>query len=311
MKLILMSFAVCLHLLLLFELIFFLFNYTAPAVYVLLLEDYPIGTAFAVQCSGRLNKLITAAHCVLINDLRVEGNVFYISLKVERDDNEILIEEPKLKVIIKASCIKNDWAVLMLDDLESEFDIGKCLEICPLLDIPTMRTEPYFKIYHCPASQFNCRHRDSLEAVPTEWMRPLSLSIRVGEISFPRRFFEESSGGAVLMEDKRVVALLSDGDVLSYEEKKEKAKMSEATAVNGADDSSTTSALTNSLRSRANSRASFRSPLSMCRFLSFDENLITALTEQCMNPSIHQNDTHAAISGYNTRSKKTYLTNSS
>jgi hypothetical protein len=98
------------------------------------------------------------------------------------------------------------------------------------------------------------------------------------------------------MEDKRVVALLSDGAVMSYEEKRKKTRILLATEApeNGADDSSNILSLTSSLRSRANSRASSRSSISMCRILSFDEKLITALTEQCINPSIHQNDTHAA-----------------
>jgi hypothetical protein len=55
-----------------------------------------------------------------------------------------------------------------------------------------MGTEPYFKVYHCPASEFNCRRHDSLEGVPTELIRPISLFIRGGEICFPRGFLEGS-----------------------------------------------------------------------------------------------------------------------
>lgn len=240
-----------------------------------------------MQCKKRQNKLITAAHCVQNTDgSLIEGENWHIALKVERIDGEIMIES-KLKVTIKARSVKFDWAVLVLEDNIPDFAKKDCLEICPLKDLPKMVDEQQFKIYHCPAEEFNSCRNDSLEAAPTNWIKPLSISKRCGKIQFQQGLYGGSSGGAVVMKDKRVVAmhLWSDNAVLNFDE----ASLSSAT-MNDTDDCSSTSALTNTLKSVANSGANSHNSSSTSRILSFDEKLITALSEspntRSMNGSI-------------------------
>jgi hypothetical protein len=79
------------------------------------------------------------------------------------------------------------------------------------------------------------------------------------------------------MKDKRVVAmhLWSDNTVLNFDEA---ISLSSATT-NDIDDCSSTSGLTNTLKSVTNSVTNSHNSSSTARILSFDEILITALSE--------------------------------
>jgi hypothetical protein len=83
--------------------------------------------------------------------------------------------------------------------------------------------------------------------------------------------------GAVVMKDKKVVAmhLWSDNAVLNFD----KANSLSSATMNDTDDCSSTSGLTNTLKSVANSGANSHNSSSTARILSFDEKLITALSE--------------------------------
>lgn len=155
--------------------------------------------------------------------LRVEWSKNYKKMMFDRVWN----------VFVHAFDQQHDWAVLLSDAPVIDLDP---VEICPEASIPPMREEPEFKLYHCPAMEFQLQHLDTLEASVLGWFRALSISLRHGKIVFPYVVSKGSSGGVVINRGGQVVAMYleSVNRILTVDEAKSDSNSSGHDAVDSA-----------------------------------------------------------------------------
>jgi hypothetical protein len=173
------------------------------SIFVLLFENEPCGTAFSVQCPS-MNKLITAGHSVIENGQHLQG--FSICLQSEWQNGECVHLPEVLEVNVVGFDEAADWAVLQISRPNFRFEVHDALEICPLRDIPAMKTESKYKIYHCPCELFLKGIFQSIQAEAIPWMMPCSLTLSQGEICFRLGLSKGSSGGCVVDKHGKVVA---------------------------------------------------------------------------------------------------------
>jgi hypothetical protein len=83
-----------------------------------------------------------------------------------------------------------------------------------------MVDELEFKLYHCPAMEFQLGHIDGLEASAMGWYKPRAYVPRLGIINFPYGASKGSSGGVIVNRDGKAVAmhLSSTNQVLTLDE---------------------------------------------------------------------------------------------
>jgi hypothetical protein len=177
------------------------------SVFVLLCDNIPIGTAFAVRCHNQ-NKMITAGHIIYDYDkgTPIEGKLS-VAIQIEKNMlGHIVSIEKNLNVKVLKYSINNDndWAVLKTQRMNS-FTTEDSIPICKLLDIPPSRTEPHFKLYHCPTEQYDIVRVVTMTS--SSWMKPQAIKSS-GEIYFPSGFSKGSSGGVFVDREGRAVAIL-------------------------------------------------------------------------------------------------------
>ncbi len=189
------------------------------AVFVLLFDKQPCGTAFAVRCKHQ-NMLLTAAHNVLdpITGKIAVGkkktiNPFTIALGVERD----LLgnfhyrlptgwRTPKSVTVIKHDGGK-DWAILSCPRGTS-FSLENSITLCPAAEVPVdMSTCPKFHMFHCAVKPFLDSDTNVLGASIERGMNLASIAPLHAEICFNNAFFQGSSGGVVVDSQSRAVAI--------------------------------------------------------------------------------------------------------
>jgi hypothetical protein len=74
--------------------------------------------------------------------------------------------------LVRVACEgKQDWAVFRLTNVSDSFEPGDVANICSSKNIPHSFDEPYFKLYHCPAGDFNSETITLLEATTSGWMK--------------------------------------------------------------------------------------------------------------------------------------------
>jgi hypothetical protein len=151
-----------------------------------------------------MNKLITASHNVIEGGMCLSG--LSICLQSEWRNDEIVPSSDVLEVTVVGFDEAADWAVLQISKGNTQFNPCDVLEICPLNEIPAMKTESKYKIYQCPCEFFLNRTFTSVQAEATAWMTPCSLTVSQGEICFRQGFSKGSSGGCVVDSSGRVVA---------------------------------------------------------------------------------------------------------
>jgi hypothetical protein len=133
------------------------------------------------------------------------GNIKIISTEIE-----VVLQNPGRLSTIDKNDISNDWAILKVYNSRKSFPVEDIVTICT--EIPEMKVEPFFKIYHCPAFNFNQGQFNSLEASPTEWLKPLAMSAETGTITFRCGFFKGSSGGVVVTKSGQAIAMHCESD---------------------------------------------------------------------------------------------------
>jgi hypothetical protein len=184
------------------------------SVYVLLLNDHPIGSAFVIS----YNRLCTTAHH--FHDEKtgittVDG--FSIVLRLVRhhtpgknlNNSIIILKEPHLIVQVVDMNIDEDWAILEVVDVCHRFNQEDILTICPQNEIPSSRTEPDFKMYHCRVQEFLDGDFDILESVAgIGKMKAISCGRDVMHMTLPIGYVKGASGGAVIIANtKQVIAM--------------------------------------------------------------------------------------------------------
>ena len=173
------------------------------AVFVLLENNKPVGTAFAVQCHGN-DKLITAGHN--IHDRRAK---FTIAPRVEKDvlgQFKIAGEArriPRRVYVVEVGSEEEDWAVLRatLDGIEP-------IPLCPLDALQGIDPTDNFWVYHCPVETLM-----AVGGIPgvgvnvSAKMHPIFVSITRKEIYLPFGLWKGCSGGVVVDSMGRAVAI--------------------------------------------------------------------------------------------------------
>jgi hypothetical protein len=229
-------------------------------------DNVPIGSAFAVRCPQQ-NKLITAGHVVYDydNGQPIVGKLS-VSLRIEKNRlgqltnrNDII----NVKVGSYGLDLDNDWAVLVAR--RHTFSIDDSIPICELNDIPLEKCEPQFKLYHCPAEQYEIVRVVSVTA--THWMKPQAIVKSTGFMFLPFGFSKGSSGGVFVDREGRAVAihLESISSAMTLEEAK---------SISGSARSTDEKSLEEAINSSAHSHTS----ISRCLIISCFPVLLNNLT---------------------------------
>jgi hypothetical protein len=183
------------------------------AVFVLLFDKQPCGTAFAVRCKHQ-NMLLTAAHNVLDP---ITGNItvgtFTIALGVERNLLGKFIyrlpmgwKTPKSVTVVKHDGGK-DWAILSCPR-GTRFSLDNSVILCPAAEVPVdTSTCPKFHMFHCAVKPFLDSHTNVLGASIERAMNLVSIAPLHAEMCFNNAFFQGSSGGVVVDSESRAVAI--------------------------------------------------------------------------------------------------------
>jgi len=243
-------------------------------VYLLFVDDDrdPCGSAFAFR-SPTQNKLLTAGHNLYDENLKViiPGH-FYVSRKIEKDMLGVVVSTAeKIRVEVVSFCCNgnDDWAVLRLS--ESARRLTDLIEICPQSEIPSLVEEQKFKLYHCPIEYYLSGTITSLEASAAfNWMPASSISILGGIMTFDKGLCKGSSGGLVLTESGKAIAMhiSSTNSIISSEDARSNGS--------GWSKKSTTQVQLSALRDGLDSAANSHSSTSTCLLLSVNGNIMAS-----------------------------------
>ena len=237
------------------------------AVFVVLLEGEPVGTAFAVRCPKN-NKLLTAGHVVY--DFKVEALIpgqLTISKSVRKGrtpNSSNVVASPVIVTVESYSRNKEiDWAILVLPRRKS-FTDEECIPICEASEIIPGDNDREFKLCHCPAEGFE--HIHVVQPCSHFWLKPRAIT-EEGFILFNAGFYEGSSGGVTIDRYGRAVSIHieSFSSVLSSEQ----AKLKSPSQGSNLDDTSIEEAIDSS----ANTHAHYSRGL----IISFCRDLMEAL----------------------------------
>jgi hypothetical protein len=146
----------------------------------------------------------------------------------------------------------------------NDFSTENSIPICELLDIPPSRTEPQFKLYHCPAEQYDIVRVVTMTS--SSWMKPQAIVNSSGQIYFPSGFSKGSSGGVFVDREGRAVAIHLES--ISSAKTLAEAKSSTGSAI---------STNEKSLEEAIDSSAHSHSSMSRCMIISFFPELMNAL----------------------------------
>lgn len=245
-------------------------------VYLLFVNDDsdPCGSAFAIQSSTQ-NKLLTAGHNLYDESLKaiIPGH-FYISRKIEKNMLGVVISTAeKIRVEVVSFCCNGneDLAVLRLSDPVR--CLTDMIEICPQTEIPSLVEEQKFKLYHCPVEYYLSGTISSLEAsAALIWVPASSISTLGGIITFDKGLCKGSSGGLVLTESGKAIAMY----ISSTNHSTNSTMSSEDARSNGSGlrKKSTTKVQLSALRDGLDSVENFHSSTSTCLLLSVNSNLM-------------------------------------
>jgi hypothetical protein len=233
-------------------------------------DNVPIGSAFAVRCPQQ-NKLITAGHVVYDydNGQPIVGKLS-VSLQVEKNRLGQIInvrsnKTYNVKVDVNGLDCDNDWAVLSLVSKRRIFSIDDSIPICGIDEIPSVKYEPQFKLYHCPAEQYDLIRVVSV--TPSPWMKTQAIVKTSGLMFFPFGFSKGSSGGVYVDREGRAVAvhLESISSAMTLEEAK---------SISGSARSTDEKSLEEAINSSAHSHTS----ISRCLIISCFPVLLNNLT---------------------------------
>jgi len=174
------------------------------AVFVLLENGDPVGTAFAVQC-GLMDKLITAGH-----NIHNRKATFSIAPRVEKDalGHKIAYgtwRNPKRVEVVDMGSTEEDWAVLRLP---AATENTESIPLCPVNELNRIDPTDNFWVYYCPVETFT-----GVGGIPgvgvnvSAKMHPMFISIARKEIYLPVGLWKGCSGGVVVDSKGRAVAI--------------------------------------------------------------------------------------------------------
>jgi hypothetical protein len=194
------------------------------SVYVLLLNDDPIGSAFIIS----RNRLCTTAHHFHDEQSNnTNENVYSVVLGLVKHkypakslkDPTIIFNFPNLHVQRVEMNVDEDWAILELVDKSIEFNQKDILKICPQNEIPSSKTEPYFKMYHCRVQEFLDGDIDILESVSgIGKMKAIACGRDIIHMTLPVGFVKGASGGAVIITGTNQVIAMHLSSSSSFKE---------------------------------------------------------------------------------------------
>lgn len=165
-----------------------------------------LGTAWAVESHSK-QLLLTAYHCLDPGQTSFEvfNNNLHIMKSVQFNDDGTMTFEGVIKVTAIDGCSVSDVAVL-----RSALQLPETINLCPLLEFPSIDNEDTVKSYHVPCQSFP-DPTPVAQAVPTEYVK---ISLQSQHHYFIRAdHMHGSSGGVVIDRRGRAVGLICSGYV--------------------------------------------------------------------------------------------------
>lgn len=169
-------------------------------------EIRPLGTAFAVECRSK-TLLLTALHCVIDESTAILLTDLFIVDGLERvTGQEVLLSTPINVSVVQASDVAIDVACL-----KAEVPFKDAISLCPITELPSLKSEYKVKAYHCPVRIYLECVSPIINVTSTAYSKVVSQSHHHIFVSQGLGLMQGSSGGPVVDSVGRLIGIIRGG----------------------------------------------------------------------------------------------------